>query len=254
MTYRRKTAAVAAYLFLTVVLPLMSFSSETTVIVVTVYSIVFSLGLVWYWLGGKTILQQQTVTILEKNECIDIHKEIKQFKKKSKLDVRIQIGFLDEAMPNAFTLFLGPKHYLIVFSVGLFENLDHDEIQTVLAHELSHIKNKDVFLKAFFIIGRYCSFPFGPLVEAFVSRFREYRADEESARFTGNPIALATALVKMTKCYLTSDSDFKAPVARSFLILDSSINSNKGIFRTLFSRHPSIQNRVERLKTIAKSV
>jgi len=224
-------------------------------IVVSFYSSLFFLGLLWYWIGSKTVLHKQKVKFVANQDCTELKNEIHELTTKSRINAKIQLGLLDDALPNAFTLFLGPHNYLIVFSVGIFENLCNEEIQSVAAHEISHIKNKDVILKAFFIIGRYCSFPLGPLMESFVSRYREFRADEESAHLTGNPIALASALIKMTNCYQTQPYlDFKAPVGRSFLIIDSPLKSYKGKLGKLLSRHPSIEDRVKRLMELSRTI
>lgn len=255
MSNRGKVVAITAYLTTTIILPLLSRSSEITMIVVSFYSSLFFLGLLWYWIGSKTVLHKQKVKFMDSQDCPELINEIQELITKSRTNAKIQIGLLDNALPNAFTLFLGPHNYLIVFSVGIFENLSSEEIQSVAAHEISHIKNKDVFLKAFFIIGRYCSFPLGPLMESFISRYREFRADEKSTHLTGNPVALASALIKMTKCYQTQPNiDFKAPVGRSFLIIDSPLKSYKGKLGKLLSRHPSIEDRVKRLMELSRTI
>ena len=240
---------ITGYLSIVIVVPLISTAFNAIVLIITLHSILFISGIFWYWIGGFLILKKNQFTFLEGEKCQELQNSILEWKKKIGLKTNIKIGILDEALPNAFTLFLNPRKYAIILSVGIFENLDNSEIKAVIAHELFHIKNRDVWVKALFIIGRFISFPMGPFIESYISRSREVQADLESSKFTKDPLSLASALMKMVKCYYTNPHlEFNInSVSKSFWIINNTNKKHRNIIRRLLSRHPSIENRVKKL-------
>ncbi|MFX0155232.1 MAG: M48 family metalloprotease [Candidatus Hodarchaeota archaeon] len=240
---------IVGYLFITIGVPLICTAFNAIIVIITFYSIIFILGTFWYWRGGNSILRKNKIQFLEGENCKELQNNIKDWNKKIGLKANIKIGILDEALPNAFTLFLGLRTYSIILSVGIFENLDNSEIKAVIAHELFHIKNRDVWIKALFIISRFISFPMGPLIESYVSRSREVHADLESCRFTKDPLSLASALLKMVNCYYKNpDLEFNINnVSKSFWIINNSHKKKRNIIRKLLSRHPLIENRIKTL-------
>jgi Zn-dependent protease with chaperone function len=101
------------------------------------------------------------------------------------------------AVPFAYSL--GGRTSVIVISRGLEENLDKDEMETVLMHEVAHLRNKDTQLNALITVYRRVLF-FDPLIrvlEGVIHREREFACDESSARETRKPLALASALIKI---------------------------------------------------------
>ncbi len=240
---------IVGYLFITIGVPLICTAFNAIIVIITLYSTIFILGIFWYWRGGNSILRKNKIHFLEGENCEELQNNIIDWKKKIGLKANIKIGILDEALPNAFTLFLGLRKYSIILSVGIFENLDNSEIKAVITHELFHIKNRDVWVKALFIISRFISFPMGPIVESYVSRSREVHADLESSRFTKDPLSLASALLKMVKCYHTNpDLEFNINnVSKSFWIINKTNKKQKNILRRILSRHPSIENRIKTL-------
>ncbi len=256
MRYRARAVSIVGYSATAFVLVFALFRYAGVMILLTVGVIMFLLGLAWYWIGGRTVLTKHGVKFLSGRDCPELQEEIQGMKKKTGLKARIRLGLLDDALPNAFTLFLGPRNYLIVLSVGIFENLSEEEIEAVASHEISHIKNRDILIKSIFIPLRYLQLPTGALLESFVSRYREFRADREGAFLLGNPMTLASALIKIARCYLTKNSpDSKTSlIERSFLIADPSPTPPRRIIGKLFSRHPSIEDRVRELVTLSKEL
>ncbi len=240
---------IIGYLVITIVIPLIYTAFNAIIIIITFYLSLFISGIIWYWRGGNSILKKNKIHFLEEENCVELQNMIFNLKRKIGIKVNIRIGILDEALPNAFTLFLSPRNYSIILSVGIFENLDNNEINSVIAHELFHIKNRDVWIKALFIIGRFVSFPLGPLIEAYISRSREIHADLESSKFTKDPLSLATALLRMGKCYyLNPELNFNITnVSKSFWIVNNSNKRKTNIIRNLISRHPSIESRIKKL-------
>jgi len=132
---------------------------------------------------------------------------------------------------------------LVVMSESLFSLLRKDEIETVMAHELAHIKNSDIALKALVTAYR-TALPHDPivrLVEAAYHREREMVADETAARATKKPLSLASALLKIYEAF--PKSSLSAYGTLSIL----------GAGSTLMSRHPSIRQWINLLIRLAES-
>ena len=145
--------------------------------------------------------------------------------------VRLRIVESDEALAMA----IGGREPHILVSQGLTTFLDRDELETVVAHELMHLKHHDAEFKVFSkVLFRILLFdPFSKFFDPAVHREREYLADETSARSTGKPAALASALLKIV--------DRGVPTKATWGL------SIYAPGRGLFSRYPPIDERVHRL-------
>jgi len=237
------------YFLITFFLPIICTAFEAAFLIFVYHGLLFLIGIIWYWIGGKSIIRKYDIKLLKTNDYPILYDYILKLIREIGLKVKIKLGILDDALPNSFTLFLSPKKYLIVYSIGLFENLYFNEIKAVTAHELYHIKNKDVWLKSLFIVGRFLWFPTGPILESYISRSREVQADLESAHITKDPHSLAAALIKMVKCYISKpELTFKVTkLSKSFWIVNSKYSKDVSLIRKILSRHPSIESRVKRL-------
>jgi len=111
--------------------------------------------------------------------------------------VRVRLVESDEALAMA----IGGKEPHVLISRGLMALLDRDELETVIAHEVMHLKHHDAEFKVFSkLLSRFLFFdPFSKFFDPAVHREREYLADEMSGRSTGKPAALASALLKIVK-------------------------------------------------------
>ena len=149
---------------------------------------------------------------------------------------------LEEAIiGNAFS-FSGPGRGIVAVSSDMAGSLSSEEVEAVLAHELSHIKNRDSFSKGVARMAQL-AFPFDPvirLVVAAVHRERELLADHSSAVYTGKPLALASALLKACKA---SSSYTLGPGA------GLCVGGNR---KGLFDRYPDLERRIDRLVGLAK--
>jgi len=134
----------------------------------------------------------------------------------------------------------GRRHVVIV-STGLLANLDRDEIESVVTHELMHIKNHDSRFKVFSTVAsRFLFFdPFSKFFDPAVHREREYLADEMSGRTTGKPGSLASALLKIHE---------RANGGLSSLAGLSIVGREGGIF----SRFPPVKERISRLIVLSE--
>jgi heat shock protein HtpX len=182
--------------------------------------------------------------------------------------------------PNAFATGRSPSHSSIAVTQGLLDRLDDDEIEGVLSHELSHVKNRDTLVSAIAATvagaisylaqiawlgmssrdrenGNILLFPLlilapiaAMLVQLSISRGREFFADYTGAMISRKPLALASALEKISS--YVDRNPMKGSSATSHLWI---VNPFKGSsFASLFMTHPSTDERVRRLKELARKI
>lgn len=176
----------------------------------------------------------------------DVFPIIEKLCKKLRIDVP-EVGFLESSNPNAFVYKRNNKP-VMVLTIPLIEILDTRELETVLAHELTHIKNKDLELRKYSLLVRFALFinPLVHFIEPFISRSREYLADETAAWITGAPDKLASSLLKV--------EDYKNSYHKN--TISTSMPPDIFYFECnscvpyIFSRCPSTENRIKRLMSL----
>jgi heat shock protein HtpX len=185
--------------------------------------------------------------------------------------------------PNAFATGRNPQHASVAVTQGILQLLNDEELEGVLAHELGHVNNRDILISSVAAtiagaitmlasMGRWAMI-FGGyggdrdrrggggltalfmlivapiaagLIQMAVSRSREYQADATGAHFTGNPYALASALRKID-AYSRRVPLQANPSTAHLFIIQPFLGMNAGMFASLFSTHPPIEKRIERL-------
>lgn len=178
--------------------------------------------------------------------------------------------------PNAFATGRNPNHASVAVTAGILNLLTDEELEGVLAHELGHVNNRDILISSiaatiagaitylarfgFFFggggnsedrrgggIGALLMLILAPIaammIQLWVSRTREYNADETGAKLTGNPYALASALSKLD-AYSRRAPMVASPSTAHLFIIQPLLGMN---FGNLFSTHPPIAKRIERL-------
>ncbi len=177
--------------------------------------------------------------------------------------------------PNAFATGRNPNHASVAVTHGILGLLNDEELEGVLAHELGHVRNRDILISsvAATLAGAITWLRYGAmfggmgdrdsrrdggmgtlillivapiaaaLIQLAVSRSREYQADETGAHFTGNPYALASALAKLD-AYSKRVPMVATPSTAHLFIIQPFLGMN---FGNLFSTHPPIAKRIERL-------
>jgi len=175
--------------------------------------------------------------------------------------------------PNAFATGRNPSHASVAVTQGILDLLNDEELEGVLAHELGHVNNRDILISSiaatiagaitylsrfgFFFgdrderrgggMGALLMLILGPiaamLIQLAVSRSREYQADATGAHFTGNPYALASALSKLD-IYSKRRPMIATPSTAHLFIVQPFLGMS---FGSLFSTHPPIAKRIERL-------
>lgn len=195
---------------------------------------------------------------------------------------------VDDPSPNAFATGISPNHAAVTVTTGLLAVMDREELEGVLGHELSHVKNYDTRLllvvttligmagllasllwrSAFFVRGRgrdagqvtafilaaglllaLIGFVVGPLVRLALSRRRESLADASSAELTRNPVGLIRAL----RTLQAND----VPLARTnhataAMCIDDPLQHHEGFVHRLFDTHPPLEQRIAALERIAQ--
>ncbi len=207
----------------------------------------------------------------------------------SGLSYRPRLYVVDDPQPNAFATGRNPEHAIICVTTGLLDKLDYYELEGVIAHEMAHIKNYDILLSAivtvmvgfivmlsdvftravFFRGGRdrdrdnngsailmliglfFLIFApiFGKLMQLALSRRREFLADSTSVQFTRNPDGLISALRKLDDDPNELKSANKA-TENMYIVNPFRKNANGRRKTSIFSTHPSIEDRIAALQNI----
>ncbi len=233
-----------------------------------------------YYFSDKIVLMASRAKVVSESEAPELHAMIRRLTTRADLPMP-RVAIMETSVPNAFATGRNPEKAVVAVTSGLMNTLNRDEVEAVLAHELSHVKNRDVrtltiasFLStvAFFVM-RWAMFAgmFGRrsngsfililvvsvivwfvsflLIRA-LSRYREFSADAGSAMITGKPDSLISALNKISGRMERIGNDDKKGVEgmNAFFIIPA---LSKGSILSLFSTHPPIQNRIERLQRMA---
>lgn len=232
-----------------------------------------------YWFSDKIVLSMyQAMPILPE-------KEPKLYEMVSSLATTAQIPtpkiyYIKSSMPNAFATGRDPQHAVVAITEGLVQLLDDNELRGVISHEMSHIKNRDILISciaavlagAIMVLVRF-GFWFGSnrnrnnnaiialllmifapiaamLIQMAISRSREYIADADGAKISNDPLALASALRKLSEGNLRTKNDVNPQTAHMFIV--NPLKS--GGLENMFSTHPPIQDRIKKLEEMAKLV
>ncbi len=235
-----------------------------------------------YWFSDKVVLKMQGAQPLDSNRYAGVERAVRDLTQKDNLPMP-KLYFVDTPIPNAFATGRSPKHAAVAVTKGITELLSETELKAVLAHELGHVKNRDMLVStvaatvagaisflaemAFWggaifgssdeegdnnIVGGIAMMLLAPLaasmIQMAVSRSREYGADAHGAKLMGRGDDLAAALLKIEsiKPRLAGLRPSPRQEATAHLMFANLFNM-RGM-ASLFSTHPSTASRVERLK------
>lgn len=235
------------------------------------------INFVSYFFSDKIALAVSGAKQITENDYPEIFKMTRELTHRMQIPMpRLYIS--NAIQPNAFATGRNPNNSAVCFTTGLLTNLNNEEIEGVLAHELAHIKNRDVLIStiAAVIAGTISSItdflmfsaifgddednqnPFvsllliivAPIIalilQLAISRSREYIADETAARFTKDPKGLANALIKIESIAMNYPLQVNSAMASLYI---QNPFKFKGVSE-LFSTHPPTEKRVERLLNI----
>lgn len=236
-----------------------------------------------YWWSDKLILSSVRAQPVTEKDAPELYEIVRDLAAEARIPMPA-LYLIPSAAPNAFATGRDPQHAAVAVTQGIFELLNAEELKGVLAHELSHILNRDILIASvaatlagavsFLAVVTRWAFMLGDnrrerdesgnpvvllvaailmplaamLIQLAVSRTREYVADESGARLCGNPLYLASALRKLESGSKSASLYQAAPSVAHLFIVNPLKGGN---FSALFGTHPPIEERVVRLERMA---
>lgn len=236
------------------------------------------MNFVSYFYSDKIALAVYSAKPVTREELPRVYTLVERLTQKAGLPMP-KVYVIPSDSPNAFATGRNPAHASVAVTEGILNLLSDEELEGVLAHELGHVRNRDILISsiaatlagAITILGRMAMFGamFGGgdrderrggglgallmlilapiaalLIQMAVSRSREYAADATGAKFTGNPYALASALRKLDTYSRRLPMQATPSTAHMFIVQPFLGGAS---FANLFSTHPPIAKRIERL-------
>jgi heat shock protein HtpX len=240
------------------------------------------MGLVQYFFSDKLVLWSTGARIIESDEYPELHLIVGKLCKEADLPLP-KIAIMQSPVPNAFATGRNPKNAVVACTDSIMRLLSREELEAVLAHELAHVKNRDILtmtlasfiamiasiiMQSFFFSAMFGGrnnreggnwiiiwivsiivYAISTLLILALSRYREFAADRGSAQITRNPRALISALNKISGRMEIIPADAKAKVegANAFFIIPA-LSGNS--IMELFSTHPPLEKRIANLQKV----
>jgi heat shock protein HtpX len=237
-----------------------------------------------YWFSDKIAVAAARAKPVSPEEAPRLYEIVSDLARRDGLPMpRLYVS--PEAQPNAFATGRGPKKAVVCVTQGILEVLDDDELRGVLAHELSHVKNRDVLIgsvaaavalaitfvariamfSAIFgggdsegggnVIGLLAMAILAPiaagLIQMALSRSREYQADASGAHLIGEGEPLARALQKIEAAAKRTPMNVSPAEATAYIV--NPLTGRKVNFANLFSTHPPTEERIARLRNFDRT-
>ncbi|MDD3553354.1 MAG: zinc metalloprotease HtpX [Deltaproteobacteria bacterium] len=248
------------------------------------------MNLAAYWFSDKIALAMSGAQPVSESEYPELHAIVQGLALRAGLP-KPRIYIIPEETPNAFATGRNPEHAAVAVTAGIMRLLSREELEGVIAHELGHIKNRDILISSIAamiagaisylanmaqwammfgglgrssddddgggvggVIGAVVMMIVAPiaamLIQMAISRSREFLADETGARICGRPLALAGALQRLESWNRQLPMDVNPATAQMYIVNPLSGGGIAG----LFSTHPPIAERVQRLRELAGTV
>jgi heat shock protein HtpX len=252
-----------------------------------VIALVLGLGFnfAMYWFSGSIAVRTTHSRLVTEQEYPQLYRIVRELATAKEMPMP-EIYVSDMMQPNAFATGRGPSNAKVAVTKGILQILDERELRGVLAHEMSHVANRDILIGSIAAgIGTSISFIaqfalfFGggddegggnPLflllawsvapiaagiIQMAVSRSREYQADETGAYLSRDPRSLASALAKLEETAKRIPPPRSVSPAEAHMFIVSPLSALKGRgFATLFSTHPPTAERVARLEALEDDI
>jgi len=237
------------------------------VVIALVLSVLMNFGS--YWFSDTLVLKMYNAQPVTQVEAPALYDAVDSLSARARIPIP-KVYVIPSDTPNAFATGRDEHHAAVAVTSGIMKILNPDELEGVIAHELSHIKHKDILIgtmaatvaSAVVLLSRWAVFfsnedrgtfsviamaVIAPIaatvIQMAISRSREYDADAGSARVTGNPEALAGALAKLARAAREKPMAANPSTAHLFIVNPLS----GGTIAGLFSTHPPVEKRIERL-------
>ena len=238
-----------------------------------------------YWFSDKIAVAAARAKPVSREEAPRLYAIVEDLARRDGIPMpRLYVS--PEAQPNAFATGRGPNHAVVAVTQGILQVLDDDELRGVLAHELSHVRNRDILIgsvaaavalmitfvariamfSAIFggggdsegggnVIGLLAMAILAPLaaglLQMALSRSREYQADASGAHLIGEGEPLARALQKIEAAAKRTPMDVNPAEATAYII--NPLSGRKVNFANLFSTHPPTEERIARLRNFDRT-
>jgi heat shock protein HtpX len=233
-----------------------------------------------YWFSDKMVLRMYNAQEVDEASSPYLYNMVKELAQRAQIPMP-RVYLIDEAQPNAFATGRNPEHAAVAATTGILQLLSARELRGVMAHELSHVKHRDILISTISatIAGAISSLAqFGMLfggsrdgeranpivsivvmilapiaamlIQMAISRAREFEADRGGAEISGDPHALADALAKIDAYArgIPMQTAEAHPETAQMMIMNP---LSGGGLRGLFSTHPATEERIERLRAMA---
>ncbi|MBW2064334.1 MAG: zinc metalloprotease HtpX [Deltaproteobacteria bacterium] len=246
-----------------------------------IFAFILAMGMNFfsYWFSDKIVLKMYRAKEISPSEAPGLYQIVRRLAQNAGLPMP-KVYIIPERAPNAFATGRNPEHAVVAVTEGLLDLMSHEEIEGVLAHEMAHIKNRDILIGsiaatmagAIMILAnmaRWTAFLGGGsddedsglgavgliimsilaplaavLIQMAISRSREYHADATGAALAGQPYGLAGALEKLGAYSRKIPMEARPNTAHMFIVNPL----RGGSFATLFSTHPPLEERIARLR------
>lgn len=229
-----------------------------------------------YWFSDKLVLRMYRAREVDETSAPQFHRMVRELAQRAQLPMP-RVYLIDEDAPNAFATGRNPQNAAVAATTGILRVLDERELRGVMAHELAHVKHRDILIStisatlagaisalanfAMFFGGRGSDNRSNPLatiavallapmaamvIQMAISRAREFEADRRGAEISGDPRALASALEKIERYArgIPLATAERHPETAQMMILNP---LSGGGLRGLFSTHPATAERIRRL-------
>lgn len=238
-----------------------------------------------YWSADKLVLSMHGAQEVDPASAPDLYAMVGELSRRANLPMP-RVYIMDNPQPNAFATGRNPQNSAVAVTTGLLHTLNRDELAGVVAHELAHIANRDTLIMtitatiagAISMLGNFALFSglghnrdnngmglfatmamviLAPLaamlVQMAISRTREYAADNLGAQISGEPLALASALGKISRmAHAVPNETAEAAPATAHLFIINPLSGER--MDNLFSTHPAPENRIAALEQLAASM
>ena len=231
-----------------------------------------------YWYSDKMVLKMYNAREVDETSAPQFVSMVRELSERAELPMP-RVYIIDESAPNAFATGRNPENAAVAATTGLIEMLSAREVRGVMAHELAHVKHRDILIStisatmagaisalanfAMFFGGRENRNPIVSILVAIlapmaamviqmaISRAREFEADRGGAEISGDPQALASALDTINRYAqgIPFETTERHPETAQMMIMNP---LSGGGLRGLFSTHPDTADRIERLMALAR--
>lgn len=243
------------------------------------------MALFQYFFSDRMVLWSTGARIIQEDEYPELHRTVEKLCKEADLPMP-KVAIMQSPVPNAFATGRNPKHAVVACTDSIMRLLTREELEAVLAHELAHVKNRDILtmtmasliamiasmiMQSFFFsaifggrnreggswiiiwIVSIIVYAISTLLILALSRYREFAADRGSALITRNPRALISALNKISGRMEVVPVEAKAKVegANAFFIIPA-LSGNT--IMELFSTHPALDKRIANLEKVETEI